>query len=259
MKRRTKMGLIGTAALATGLFLGKAVYSPSFYLAQQFECLRNRYVQRVLREEVGDLPEYLTSAEYVNSTEERRFKDRQGLNELTLMFTFAGRQDPEDIGKRKIKSIVYVLPGAFTSEDLIQTEEDFRGVLVDHERVHAKHYFNGFPSIKWDPQGRDINPKAFEAINELSALREEIGEFGRRKVSRNRAIITTTRYMTYYSSLWDPEMRNYIIPEGIEALKELFFEDWMRKSNVFIPEDDGCYIINPKNGEKLKLPDSLAR
>ncbi|MBI4163998.1 MAG: hypothetical protein HY512_03990 [Candidatus Aenigmarchaeota archaeon] len=257
MKKSTRVGLIGTTVLAAGVFLGNIVYSPSFYLAQNFECLRNRYVQKVLREEVGKLPEYLTSAEYVDSAEERRFKNKHGLGELTLMFTFAGRQDPEDIGKRKIKSTVYIFPGAFVDEDLIQTEEDFRGVLVDHEKAHAEHYFDGFPSIKWDPQNRDMDPKAFEMINELSALREEIKGFDRRKVSRNRAVITTTRYMTYYSSLWDPEMENYIIPEGIEKLKVLFFEDWIRRSNVFVQKGDGNYIVNPKNGEKLKLPDSL--
>ncbi len=257
MKRRTKVGLIGTVILSAGIFLGNVVYSPSFYLAQNFECLRNRYVQRVVREEFGKLPEYLRSVEYVKSGEERSFKEKHGLGPLTLMFTFAGKHDPEDLGKRKIKSTIYVLPGAFTKEDFIQTEEDFRGVLIDHERVHAEHYFNGFPSIKWDPQDRDMHPKVFEAINELSALREEIEEFGRRRVSRKRAVSVTTRYMVYYTGFWEPDMADHVIPEGIEKLKELFFEDWIRRSNVYRSDGDRKFVQDPENGEWLRLPESI--
>ena len=251
MKRSTRIGIMGTVALAAALSLGRVVYSPSFYLAQKFERLRDRYVQKVVRGE-GVLPEYVAGVRYIDSAKAEGYRKNHGLDNLAAMHTFGG--EASQIGKREIKSEIAVLPYSFEG-DFIETEEDFESTL-DHEMTHANHFYNGFPSISGF-DGNGIEDDVLEVVNELSALRIEIAGFSKRKVSRKHAVPTFTRYMVHYCELWNPEVQAHLEPGVPEALQDLFFEDWMLKSNAYRNDGDKRFVLDPENGEWLRLPESV--
>lgn len=245
----------GCLLTVAGLVAKVGLY-PTFEQAKEFEFLRGRYVQNAVREKFPEFPEYLASVEYVDSGDIGKFRKKYELADKDIMLTDADATQAENIGNKKIVSRIFIFPEAFTG-DVIFAPEDFNNTLLSHEIAHAKHYFEGFPSIPKIERGRGIDQEVFVAISELSALREEIANFPKGASSRYK-IKTLGSYMIHYSSLWrlKPEQ---LKEDSVERVKNLFFEyGWMPRSNVFVEKNGNYFIIDPVTEATLQLPDSVA-
>ncbi len=267
------------AVLAAAPLAVKASYvqTVSFADARMHPELRQGYIDTIVAN-MG-LPPYVTSVRY-KAVEDLDAESKSMLE--NAMLRISATQNPvmyskinlgsgktmtlDDVGKKTIRTDVVVLPDAF-NDTSIQTDEDFRSRLVDHEFAHARLFYEnptGFDMNRLLYSEHEYDVDIFNAIVELDGHQNELrhvlrGTQIRPGLSQGHLESMMSYSYGYYLRLWKPTKTNQ---EVVQELQERFYNpQFCVPESCTVMKRDPLVIAlkDPTTGNLRQLPNSVVQ